>query len=44
MKTSFISQVLLLELKFVSRDSSMQGNLLKLLIALYISPDEAHAR
>ena len=29
MKTTYISQVLLLKLKFVSRDRSMQGNLLK---------------
>ena len=28
MKTNYISHVLLLELKFVSRDRSMQGNLL----------------
>ena len=32
MKTSYISHVLLLELKFVSRDTSMQGNLLNEMI------------
>ena len=34
MKKSYISHVLLLELKFVSRDQSMEGNLLNHFIHL----------